>query len=204
MSPDQEGNKIFVYADADISLQNMHPEALNPTSLYLILNGLEFQRDLRQHLLEQYDIDTLRLDNGYVIKNEDKQVTLLPPVIEVMRESVVFNNDRGDKVYDQAHVINTHIITDGLHRVALARALGIKPKVIIMRGIPYEHPFYAYPNNWEDISIFDGEPETKEQKKLYRREDCYALYRDFGVLDVGVPRHTGKGKRVMALHEWKP
>ena len=52
--------------------------------------------------------------------------------------------------------------------------------------------FYAHPNEWNKVKIFDDTPKTKRGKKLYSREDNYALYRNFGILGCGEPRGVSK------------
>jgi len=58
---------------------------------------------------------------------------------------------------------------------------------IYIVGALESHPFYAHPNEWERIKIVEEVPKDKKDKKFYSRPDCYALYRNFGVLGCGAP-----------------
>lgn len=196
-APDAQGNTIFPYQTAPIELRRVDAEELNPTTFYLIKSHLEFQKQLREALLAK-GYDTLQLKGGLEIVNDaGEQWRIIPPVVEVMHERIVHRNERGDISYDDKKTdVTVHIINDGAHRVYLARSLGIKPNVVHVTGISAETPFYALPNGWDDVKLFDATPKTMEEKKFYRRKDSYALYRDFSVLSVGAPRNTGDGTQV--------
>jgi len=191
---DADGNQIFPYANARISLRSVHPEELAPSSFYIIERNLQLQRDLRAHLLCQ-GYDSLSLRGALELETPESLMRLLPPVVEVMHERIGHHNDRGDIDYSgkTAH-IPVHIITDGMHRAALARELNTSLTVIHISNIPHEHPIYALPNGWDQVRVFTDVPKTMEEKKFYRRRDSYALYRDFDVLGCGKPRGTGSGQ----------
>jgi hypothetical protein len=87
------------------------------------------------------------------------------------------------------------LVNDGLHRVWLARELGLPVRVIAVRGAPPEHPYYAYPASWSAVRLVDEVPTDKNLRKRHRRADYYALYRDFGPLGVGKPRHPEEIRR---------
>jgi hypothetical protein len=92
--------------------------------------------------------------------------------------------------------VNVACINDGLHRVDLAREIKKNVVVAHISGIPEKHPFYALPNGWDEVKVFDDTPKTMAEKKMYRCNDSYALYRDFDVLGCGKPRNTGTGAKV--------
>lgn len=192
-----DGSPIYVYEKANIELRTVLPDELAASSFYLVEKNLEFQRALRAAMSEK-GYDTLRLDRGLVIKNALNEVwTLMPPVVEVMHEDITHRNRRGDIDYTGKPTKATvHIVNDGMHRVWFAREIGKPITVVHISGIPEEHPYYALPNSWDDVRIFTDVPKTKTEKKFYRRNDCYALYRDFDVLGCGKPRNTGSGEVV--------
>lgn len=192
--PDGNGQKIFPYTNAHISLRSVVPDELNPTTFYIIEKGLAFQRKLREDLLK-LGYDTLKLDCLLEIRNDEGQIWgVMPPVVEVMRERVAHRNHKGDINYDAKEIdVTVQIINDGAHRIYFARELRTPVSVVHVSGIPEEHPFYALPNSWDMVKVFTDTPKTKAEKKFYRREDCYALYRDFSVLGCGKPRNTGTG-----------
>ena len=179
-------NPTFIYANAHISTREMHPEELNPTTFYILRQQLELQRSLRDHLLRM-GIDPLHLDGAVRLRNGTQEWTLTPPIVELTQEDVHYEPSRGDLQYDSPHRITIPIINDGAHRISLARELNETVHCIVIRGVPYEHPFYAYPNSWKQVRIVDTVP-PQDGKKLYRRTNNYDLYRDFGPLGFGSPR----------------
>ncbi len=183
--------EIYVYKEARISLRELDPEEVNPTTFYLLRSGLEFQRKLRKKLLEQDNIDTLHLTSAYELENEKKEIwTIMPPIIEVTQRVIKYQSKEHELTYDLPVNIKIPIINDGAHRVFIAREEGLSFKGIYISKILEEFPFYAHPNEWERVKIVETIPKTKEEKKFYSRENCYALYRNFDVLGCGKPRGT--------------
>ncbi len=158
----------------------------------MLKDNLNFQRELRKYLIEVYGIDSLGFDGAYEIRNDEKSEvwTLMPPVVEVAKSDVKFNPTEGEIAYDGIFQINVPVTNDGAHRMYHARELNSKINVILVSNASEEHPFYAHPNQWKLVKVVDKVPPTKQEKKLYRREDCYALYRNFDVLGCGKPRGT--------------
>lgn len=191
MKPREDGSQIYVYKDADISLQQLRSEQVNPPTFYLLKKQMEVQRDLRRLLAEQ-GIDSLNLDRALEIKNDSGKIwTLTPPIIEVTPRTVKYNQQQGEIDYSQrSSNINIPLICDGAHRVALARELNTSFTAVYISGVDENFPYYAHPNGWDMVNVVEEVPKTKEEKKFYRFLDCYALYRDFGVVGCGKPRHT--------------
>jgi len=188
--PDEQGHQIFPYRDATIEIRRVDPDEINPATFYFLKNNVQFQKDLRLALIVA-DIDILELNGGIEYKIDEGDVwRMIPPIVELTEEPVLFGNDRGDKVYNEFITVKIPIIVDGANRCALARAVDSRINVLFIKGVPYEHPFYALPNEWGRIQIHDETP-PYEKKKFYRRKDVYALYRDFEVLEVGAPRSPG-------------
>lgn len=179
LKPDEKGNPIYPYKDAHITFRQVHTDEVNPTTLYLLRSGIEQQRQLRKEFLEQHGIDTLALHGAVVYRTDEGTRTLLPPIVEVQEEVVRYENTRGDTKYDAPFKVKISVINDGAHRVYLAREEKVFPTVCFITGALAEYPLYAFPNHWDDVKIVDAVPEKKEDKKLYRREDNYALYRNF-------------------------
>ncbi len=169
-----------------------HINEVNPIAFYLIEKNLQFQERLRQELLINHKIDTLSLDGLLEIKNDDGEVWgLIPPIVEYIKRTVHFKPGEGEIAYHEPYEIQIPIVLDGLHRVTLAK--GTEKKTfygISISGVAHEHRVYAHPNSWDQVKIFENTPKTKQEKKLYILDDCYALYRDFDVLGCGKPRGT--------------
>jgi len=184
LKSDAQGNPIYPYKDAHITFRQVHPDEVNPTTFYLLRQGIEQQRQLRQEF-RIHHIDTLALGGAVVYRTEEGTRTLLPPIVEVQEEEVIFKNPLGDQTYVQPFRVKIPVINDGAHRVYVAREEKVSPVVCVISGALVGFPLYAFPNHWDDVKIVDAVPERKEEKKLYRRGDNYALYRNFDSVFVG-------------------
>ncbi len=190
----EDGTKVFPYEKAKINLREMYAEELNPGSKYLLQPAFEFQINLRNSLIQDHGIDSLKLSGGYEVENEKEELWLLiPPIIEVSEETVKYIDTRGDIEYNNPIKTKLNIIVDGLHRSYVGKIIQSSLSVIHIFGVPDEYPFYALANQWNEIKIMQDTPQKMEEKKNYRRKDSYALYRDFDILGCGKQRGTGKG-----------
>ena len=179
------------YRDASVSLMRFSPEEVNPTTFYVLKKGIEFQRELREAMLAQHGIDTLELSYWLEISvNGGAPWGLTPPVVELTHRKVHYVAEDGGVDKRGAFEIKIPIINDGAHRVWLAREEKMWFAGLYISGADANHPFYAHPNNWSDVKEVDEVPKEKHLKKLYVKDDCYSLYRDFGVLGCGAPRGT--------------
>lgn len=109
---------------------------------------------------------------------------LLPPIVE---ESV--END------GSVHLI----INDGMHRVYMALREWFIPQVALIRGVPKDLPYYAFPvpGGWDKVEERDDLPDGY-LKKWHRIKNYYSLYRNFNsaFTNVGGPRQVfEKGKQ---------
>ncbi|MBI5392013.1 hypothetical protein HZB00_03335 [Candidatus Woesearchaeota archaeon] len=189
--PDADGQLIYPYKDARISLRTGHPAERNPTTFYLLREQLARHEALEQEF-DKYGIDLLNLHGGVEFRDDQgQQWRIIPPVVEYVEEEVRFVSSRGDISYDAVNSIKVPIINDGAHREYRGLQQDRATTVIAIDNIPFEHPFYAYPNLWSDVQLVDAVSKTMAEKKLYRRKDSYALYRNFDVLGVGKPRGVG-------------
>ena len=196
---DSSGNQIFPYATARISSKSFYADEVNPSTFYLLKSGLERQRELRSSLMDQYGIDTLCLDGalhfrveGEDILEHEREKMLIPPIIEFTPRFIVYQPQSGEIDYSEI-VVKAYIplINDGAHRAFLAKELGIPFNVAFISQSSEEYSFYAHANSWGNVRVVDEVPAGKEDKKLYRLPDCYAVYRDFGILGCGDPRKAG-------------
>jgi hypothetical protein len=189
--PAPDSSPIYVYKDASISLREFDPREVNPTTFYVLRHNLQFQRDLRKVLLES-GIDSLHLNGAVVLQDEQgKQRTLMPPVIELGQRTISYVPGPHEITHHRKVTINIPLINDGAHRVMLARELGQTFHGIYVVGADPSHPFYAHPNSWDDVQIMDSVPATPHEKKLYLRENCATLYRNFDVFGCGTLRSPG-------------
>lgn len=155
----------YIYKDVYISLENINTDYLIPPQNYLLNNELENKLELK-YALEKHGYDLFNL-NGYLEFQLDtgQIVTLLPPIVE---ESIEQNG------------AVLPIINDGMHRVYLARVHGVNPKVIFIRGVPNQYPYYAFPviGGWDKVERVDSIPKGYI-KKWHRIQNNKMLYRNF-------------------------
>ncbi len=171
---------VLVYEHALISLEQIHPDALNPTQNYIWLAELRKTQELRWSLAAQ-GVDLFRLDGfvTYTVRlpdGEEATYDLYPPVVE---ESI-----EGDGAV-------ALLINDGMHRLYLARLEWVVPQVTFVRGVPREYPYYAFPRKegWEGLDILAENPDPKTYlKKCHRVRDNKKLYRDFQAVFQNVGR----------------
>ena len=171
---------VLVYEHALISLEQIHPGALNPTQNYIWLAELRKTQELRWSLAAQ-GVDLFRLDGfvTYTVRlpdGEEATYDLYPPVVE---ESI-----EGDGAV-------ALLINDGMHRLYLARLEWVVPQVTFVRGVPREYPYYAFPRKegWEGLDILAENPDPKTYlKKCHRVRDNKKLYRDFQAVFQNVGR----------------
>lgn len=182
---------IRPYAGADIRLVTVGPDLLFPASRYVVRGHVQRQADLRFRLLA-HGVDTLALSGAAEFRWGDEVWTVIPPVVEFSRERVQFLPRREGDLSHPPVDVEVPLINDGLHRVWLARSLGLPVRVVLIRGAAEAHPYYAYPGGWSSVREVDEVPADKASRKLHRAADHYALYRDFGPLGVGKPRHPSE------------
>lgn len=174
---DQPG--IKPYADAHMETISMNPLNIAPAQRYVLEQNLHKIQQLRWALYE-HDVDLFNI-SGFVrmhVQGSPNPIDLLPPVVEQSIES------NGQLV---------QLLNDGMHRVFSALRCCSRIKVIAIKGIPKEYPYYAYPlweaDPWEHIKVV-GNLSHGFEKKVYRIKQHKRLYRDFNTAfeDVGSSR----------------
>ncbi len=169
--------EINIYEKVFISLESISPKYLSPPQNYILRKELIKVRELKW-ALEEHGIDLFHL-NGFIrlkLEGFDEPVDVLPPVVE---ESIEQDGS--------FHLI----INDGMHRIYMALREWIVPQVVLIRGLPKEFPYYAYPlpTAWDKVEERDDLP-PGYIKKWHRIRNYHALYRNFNSAfsNVGGPR----------------
>lgn len=175
---------IFPYTDVTMTLEKLDTRGMVPSQRYVLSDGIKkiqnIQFQLAEHGIDIYDM------KGFVrmwVEGQDEPIDIMPIVIE---ESI----ERDGKV--------CNIINDGMHRTYNAYLSGMFAKVIFIRGVSKDLPYYAYPTpsrSLDDVEIVDSLPEGYI-KKWHRIENNKSLYRNFeatgAFLNVGGPRGNTK------------
>lgn len=171
-------DKALVYQHAKLAIaKGVDPETLAPAQRYVLTPTIERLIALREALLA-HGIDLFSLHGGAWVRtaeHPDEEIPVAPAIVE---ESI---EPDGRKVL---------LINDGLHRVAAARALGLPISVVLVKGVPLEHPYYAYalPNGWSEVAQLQELPDVYE-KKSYRLPESYkSLFREFNAVLPGVQK----------------
>ncbi|MGB6064289.1 MAG: hypothetical protein WBG50_05750 [Desulfomonilaceae bacterium] len=169
--------EVKVYSRAFISLERLSPASLSPPQNYILREELKKVRELKWSL-EEHGVDLFTLD-GFVrliFEGYDEPIDLLPPIVE---ESI----EKDGTVH--------FIINDGMHRVYMALREWVIPQVVLIRGIPKDLPYYAYPipGGWQKVEERDDLP-AGFLKKWHRFPNYHAFYRNFNSAfrNVGGPR----------------
>ena len=164
--------EILYYQNATLRVAELHPNEINPASLYLLEENLAFQHALRTHLLHRYGIDTFRLSNILHLKNGQHMFGMAPPYIEISEEKLALAPKPGDHAPPKEQTLKIPLLIDGIHRVWLAREENITVRCIIAHGTHPEYLNYAYPNEWHEVKICKTVPGVK---KFYRRKVHYSF-----------------------------
>jgi hypothetical protein len=163
---------VAPYADATLELAAVDPETLAPPQRYVLRDGVQTMHDLRA-ALAPHGLDPFALDGGAYATIDGERIPVVPPIVEESHEP-------GGRTVD--------VIADGLHRVYAARQLGLPITVVLARGLPREHPYYALalPDGWAGVAELDALPDGF-QKKTYRNPDNYkSLFRQYNAVFPGV------------------
>ena len=172
----RDGEPLYAGARLELSA-GVDPDSLAPAQRYVLREGVDRVLTLREALLP-HGYDVFALDGGVRIRTAeqpDEVIPVIPPIVEDSQEP------------DGRRVV---IVSDGMHRVYAARSAGLPITVVRVRGVPDEHPYYAYalPDGWAGVAELDELPDGF-QKKAYRRPGNYrSLFRDYNALFPGVQK----------------
>jgi hypothetical protein len=169
-----DGAQPYRHASVEL-LRSVDTSDLSPAQNYVLMPGVRTILALWEALAE-HGVDIFDLDGGVFVTttlDPGERIPVIPPVVEESLEP------------DGRTVL---LINDGMHRVFAARSLGLPISVVLVRGVPAEYPYYAFPRHtgWEGIETFETLPAVFE-KKAYRQPTGYrALFRDFNAQFPGV------------------
>ncbi len=176
--------QLNIYANSTLEIQEgIDPNTLIPAQRYVLESDYDTIKMLHT-TFEQQSIDIFALKGGIHFwtsdaGEEEGPIPLTPPIIEESLEA------DGSKVW---------LINDGMHRVYTARKLGKKINIILVRNVPVEYPYYAYPlkNGWADVIELPEIPDTFVKKEYRDKENYKALFRNFNEVFPSIQKQRKK------------
>lgn len=176
----------LVYEQAQLTLvRQVDPRTLYPAQNYVLTADHERLHGLYHAFLKQgHNIFALEGALLFWVQHEDGSeegpIPITPPVVEISLEP-------------DGRTIP--LINDGMHRVYTAMRLQQPIHIVLVRHVPVQWPYYAYPlaNGWDDVEERQTLPE-QYVKKAYRDPDHYKdLFRDFNDVFPGIQKQRKRG-----------
>jgi hypothetical protein len=167
---------VSVYEAADVTLEPaVDTGRFVPPQRYILTGGVAKVLELRDALLE-HGIDLFALDGGVYVRTTetpDEIIPVIPPIIEESRER------------DGTRPL---LVADGMHRVYAARSLGLPISVVVVRDIPKDYPYYAYPepDGWAAVQEFEELPDGFQKKEYRVPSNYHKLFRNYNAVFPGV------------------
>lgn len=154
---------IKIYKEANIGLIDCQPDDVYPLAKYVLKSHLKKLTSIRENLLQK-GIDILYLDEIF----SDENIAIAPPVIEFSEPDLV------------------PVLVDGIHRLWMARKLGLPVRSIYITGSNPNLPVISLPVSWDEVSVWDKRPDRPEDRRIYRQgineDNINSYYRDLSVL----------------------
>jgi len=167
-------NGLHPYLSSQISLEEVNISDIKPCALYVLNQNLIIQRELRSQF-RLHNIDTLHLSPDKSLINFEWggiEKIMTPPIVEL-------SEDDGF----------TPIITDGLHRVCMAKDIGVSQiTALVIKNTAV--PLSVLPVEWDEVKRLDSVPPTKEKRKM-RFEPSSEMFRWFGLNERNMQRLIG-------------
>ncbi|MBI2122285.1 MAG: hypothetical protein HYT98_04155 [Candidatus Sungbacteria bacterium] len=185
--------KIYYFRTSTMRLADFRPQEINPTSLYVLRDHLEFQRELHSELLA-FGIDTFRMDEVIHYRVDGGELWgMAPPVVEIHEEFISITSRRQKDVSELR--VRVALLEDGEHRAWCAMKLHTTLRCILISDTDSaKYPFVAYPVSWADVKVCDAVP---SRKRYYRNsQNQYVFARPLHILrqvgDIPPPPEIGR------------
>lgn len=154
------------YKNATIAPRKMEIDKLRPTAYYALKGQMRWHHTVVSALQERYALSLFDLSTTIECELDGTRFRMAPPLVETYHEPT-----------ENRQVT---AIVDGLHRVLLARQLGLQSMwVIDVSDIPPEYPLVPLPLDWEDVELCDTVPPT-HAKRQFRFPELSDFPRDIG------------------------
>jgi hypothetical protein len=159
------------YENARIEITRRRISELSPIASYVLDPQLDLLRRIHATLASRYALSLFDLSGLIEFDLDGQHYSLAPPVVERYDEPALSTE--------------VSVIVDGLHRVSLARALGIRELwVVDISDVPADFPVPALPLHWDDVRAVSTVPADRA-KRTFRfpdLEQLYFFYRDLSSL----------------------
>jgi len=141
------------YAEATIQLKRYSVDDLSPISTYVLNPQVDQLQHLQGQLCSQYALSLFDLAGLMEYETNGEVYRQIPPVIERY-----FEPTQGQFV---------SVILDGLHRVWLARKLGMNEIwVAEISNVPERYPVVSFPLHWENVRKVNAVPSNRAKRKF--------------------------------------
>jgi len=144
---------LLPYSNATISPRRYDIDKLRPTSYYVLRSQIEQHDKLQFNLQLQYQLGLFDLTGMIEYNQNGDNFCLAPPIVETY--------------YESTEGATVTAIVDGVHRIWLARKLGLKEIwVVEVSNISAEFPLVPLPLNWDDVKMVDSVPPTHAKRRF--------------------------------------
>ncbi|MFO7322125.1 MAG: HD domain-containing protein [Chloroflexota bacterium] len=141
------------YATARITASRLPIASLRPAATYALERQIAGHRALQRGLQREYALSLFDLTGALDYVCDGRQYRISPPLVETY-----FEPSEGQRI---------SVIVDGLHRVMLARELGIEEIwVIEISDIPEQFPLVPLPLTWDDVRLVSDVPPTLQKRRF--------------------------------------
>lgn len=174
-----------VYREATLAIvEQFDIDLLTPPQRYVLKDGVNTILDLATAFIQKgVDIFALRGALLFWLEGMDPEkdppIPFLPPVVEESLER-------------DGNIIA--LVNDGMHRTYAARKMGRNINVVLVKNVPLEYPYYAYPlaKGWSEVEEISELTDGYKKKEYRNPEDYKALFRDFNAVFEGVQKDRKK------------
>ena len=144
---------LLPYFSAPIAPRRCIISDLRPTSYYVLRSQIEQHRKLQTKLQSDYMLSLFDLIGMFQYKQNGDSFCISPPIVETY--------------YEPTEGATVTAIVDGLHRLWLARELGLEEVwVIEVSNVPEKFPLVPLPLHWHDVRMVDSVPETSNKRRF--------------------------------------
>jgi hypothetical protein len=141
------------YEKATIKARKISLDDLRPTAYYALQTQLHAHHQLATALQLNYRLSLFDQTTMIEYERGNERFQIAPPLVETYHEPA-------------EHKTITAVV-DGLHRILLARQLGLDSLwVIDISDIPEEYPLVPLPLQWDDVEVCETVPPSRAKREF--------------------------------------